>query len=284
MLTIILTIPVHGQASVTKTEVPFVSSTELRRKGEVIGRRTINSKTTLLEVLPDGRKRYAVDTSMGPIHYKDNLNNPDEAWKDIDTTIRPSDDAEYQFINREHFFKSHFKNNASAKDAVKYEIGESFITYTLRDNELGPLEDVVGYPERNMFVYPRAYPGVDVKYSVQSVRLLEEFVLHSYKPVERISQEIYFEGAYFEEREDGSYAFYDAETHEELWIIPQPLMYELDDPAERSYGIHYELYANGDSTFTLVKVLDVEGKAWLADGARNFPLAIDATLDKGIVQ
>ena len=42
--------------------------------------------------------------------------------------------------------------------------------------------------------------------------------------------------------------------------------------------------SNGDDTFTLVKVLDEEGKAWLANEARNFPVAIDATLDKGIVQ
>jgi hypothetical protein len=242
--------------------------------------RTMNSKATLLDVLPDGRRRYAFDSYVGPIHYKHDLDDPDEPWKDIDTTIRTSDRPDYQFQNKENFFESYFRERARAKDLVKYQSGDSFITYTLQDNELGPLRDSVGHAEDNVFIYPDAYPGADVRFSVSSERLLEEFVLHAYRPVERLSQRIRFEGAYFEPRRDGSYQFYDSTTHEKIWTIARPVMYELGDRETKSYGLHFELSCTEGSTCVLVKVLDDEGKAWLADEARKFPLVIDATVDR----
>ena len=53
---------------------------------EVIEKRTENSKTRYLGTVGKAVK-FGVDTSMGPIHYKDDYSDVNEQWKDIDTTI-----------------------------------------------------------------------------------------------------------------------------------------------------------------------------------------------------
>lgn len=52
---------------------------------EVIEKRTENSKTYYLGKVGKNDK-YALDVSMGAIHYKDNYNSSTEQWKDIDLT------------------------------------------------------------------------------------------------------------------------------------------------------------------------------------------------------
>lgn len=49
---------------------------------EILKERTENSKTTYL-----GNNKFAVDVYKAPIHYKDNYDDPNEQWKDIDLTI-----------------------------------------------------------------------------------------------------------------------------------------------------------------------------------------------------
>lgn len=52
---------------------------------EIVDLRTRTSKTYSL-----GADRYALDLSIGSVHYKDDLADPYELWKDIDTAIVPS--------------------------------------------------------------------------------------------------------------------------------------------------------------------------------------------------
>lgn len=46
---------------------------------EILEKRTRSSKTFLLETLPDGRQRFALDSTIGAIHYKD----VEGTWQDI---------------------------------------------------------------------------------------------------------------------------------------------------------------------------------------------------------
>jgi len=57
---------------------------------EIIESRTRTSKTHYLGETLDGRSRYALDVSIGSVHYKDDSDDSLELWKDIDTTIQVS--------------------------------------------------------------------------------------------------------------------------------------------------------------------------------------------------
>lgn len=54
---------------------------------EIIEKRTENGKTKYLGTGINGWPRFALEVSMGPVHYKDNYNDVNEQWKDIDLTI-----------------------------------------------------------------------------------------------------------------------------------------------------------------------------------------------------
>ena len=54
---------------------------------EILEKREKHSKTYLIEILPDGRKRYALDSSAKPVHYK----GVNGSWRDIDTALTPTD-------------------------------------------------------------------------------------------------------------------------------------------------------------------------------------------------
>jgi len=66
------------------TPNPIVSNSYVIGQ-EVVEKRTENSKTTYLGKVGN-KEKYALEVSMGPIHYKDNYNDPNEQWKDIDLT------------------------------------------------------------------------------------------------------------------------------------------------------------------------------------------------------
>jgi hypothetical protein len=50
---------------------------------EIVSERMENTKTYYL-----GENNYALDVSMGAIHYKDNYSDSQEQWKDIDLTFK----------------------------------------------------------------------------------------------------------------------------------------------------------------------------------------------------
>jgi len=60
--------------------------------GEIVESRDQYTKVYYL-----GDNKYALDTAIGSIHYKDNPDDPDELWKDIDTTIVASDRAAWDW-------------------------------------------------------------------------------------------------------------------------------------------------------------------------------------------
>lgn len=59
---------------------------------EILEARTRTSKTYTL-----GGDKYALDVSLGSIHYKDDMDDPGELWKDIDTTITNSTKLEWDW-------------------------------------------------------------------------------------------------------------------------------------------------------------------------------------------
>jgi len=64
---------------------------------EIIEKRTRASKTFLLETLPDGRQKFALEASIGSVHYKDDPDDPSEQWKEIDSNIQVSPKANWDW-------------------------------------------------------------------------------------------------------------------------------------------------------------------------------------------
>ena len=262
---------------------------------EILDKRTENSKTFLVKTNPDGSKTYHWGGSVGEIHYKDNPDDSSEQWKEIDTQVEKATDEQkqqnggYDFFNTTNNFKSYFKKESMACNTVRYEYNGSFITFALEDNELGKLNQVEGYAKDNQFIYPNAYDNIDVRYSIGTRVLLEEFVLHQPKDIAKISQRVHFEDAYYQEQEDGSVIFYFNQTNEPIWSFPKPKMYEVNERKDENgfpsrfenFGLHYEITKEGND-YIVTKVLDQEGKDWLLSSERIYPLVIDTTVDKQV--
>ncbi|MFH1462730.1 MAG: hypothetical protein ABIG08_03505 [bacterium] len=101
---------------------------------EIVEMRTQNSKTWLLEVLPDGRAKLAWEGSIGAVHYKKDPNDPNEPWKDIITDIIPLV-SEQRIINNEQYdykmdraeYSVYFKDKFNEGKIVRYEKGGEWL-------------------------------------------------------------------------------------------------------------------------------------------------------------
>jgi hypothetical protein len=245
------------------------------------------SNTKLLRINDDGSRTFTYSASLAPQNFKYDEGDPNEPWKPIRTTIeRAPDDRTYAFQATKNAFQSYFRAYSTDPDTVKYQRGASSIAYTLHDNELGALQHVKGVAHTNTMVYPQAFTNIDVRFSVQAERLLEEFILERYQPVERISQRLVVEHAK-PQAMGRTFVFVDPLTQRQLWTIAEPILYERDNPDISNLGVSYELQCEEPfatsllpcHTYRLTKVLTEEGRRWLADPARQYPVVIDAAVD-----
>jgi len=211
-------------------------------------------------------------------HYKTEYGE----WDLIDTEIIPAVEGNYDFNSLNNEFKVFFKKDSQKSDLIKFQMGESWITFTLSE-DIGSsgLEKTQGHAIDNAFMYPNIYSGIDVRYSVFSDHFLEEYIIYKPETGENIfslGQTIKLNGVFLEEREDGSIKFFSQETGEELWFLPTPYMYESHKTNEISYGLYYEIKQLSSNSFLIEKVLTEEGRRWLLEKDRNYPVIIDYTI------
>jgi hypothetical protein len=75
---------------------------------EIPSFRTENSKTYRTGRIINGEEEIRVAQGIGPVHYKENYNNPNEPWKDIDTD--PVDMGDYLLVNKAPIIVKIFKD------------------------------------------------------------------------------------------------------------------------------------------------------------------------------
>ncbi|MFO7810903.1 MAG: hypothetical protein R6V47_05985 [Candidatus Delongbacteria bacterium] len=90
VLAAVFPIPASHQLLAIRSDYAVMAQAE--EIGEIVEQREQNSKTYYL-----GDGRYALDVTIGSQHYKDDSDNPDELWKDIDTTIVESPKANWDW-------------------------------------------------------------------------------------------------------------------------------------------------------------------------------------------
>lgn len=238
---------------------------------EVIDKRTISTKTYHL-----GDNKYAAVADNQILHYQDQSGN----WQDINTAIIPSSDPEYDYMNLTNNYQTFFSTDGFGnKKAVKFQVKDAWMKFKITGaSGTGQKNNAEG----NKFSFDQIITNgdnvMDADYTLQKNQLLEEVILNKFQGYPNIAQEIELHNAVL--KPDGKKInAYHTTTNELLWIIPEPVMYEVDLPENRNYDLHYQIDCTNPqcSTLILTKVIDPEGKNWLSDERRNYPLVIDTT-------
>ncbi|WKZ25554.1 MAG: fibronectin type III domain-containing protein [bacterium] len=177
----------------------------------------------------------------------------------------------------------HFGDNPTKSGSIVFrnELAElSF--YTPKKQSFGVLNSPKAELGNNTLVYKDIYSDIDLKYSITPSRLLEEFIVYNLdtaSKIEKIDQEVKTLGIdSYRENGGGIYFYQDQKL---AFSLPAPVMYELNNKDEKSFGIVYEISQKDDDSYLIVKKLTKEGQDWINDSQRNYPIAIDIVIDNG---
>ena len=181
--------------------------------------------------------------------------------------VHASSDPAFDYMAHSPYYTAFFKGSD-----LKVTIGDSWITLSLKDQELGDVQGVSATPVDNTLGVQDVFDSVDVSYEVDTSKLEELLILESKKEVTEIIYDIAWNGvtpAY----EDGSIMFTDAQG-KEIICIDAPFM--KDSTGSLSTDIFYELVET-DSGYELHKIMSEEGKKWLETAI--YPVYIDPSIE-----
>lgn len=288
----------------------IIDPTVLDDKGnvipEIIEKRNENSKT-----FDAGGGKFTGHFYGNPIHYQNNSGT----WLEIDTTIVPSDDADYDYMNISNTYKSYFSTDAyGLNNNIKFQKGDAWLTQkTLTDLKIletdkDGIESVkenltladlqpkskaeenvkagkISETSVNKLEYPQIFnkntEQIDVSYEISGSRLSEKFVLNKYQGFPEFYQEITLNNVYTK-IESGLINFYNKGTNEKLWFIPEPIMFEQNNQLISNRGVELKLVCKDSKTeiekcdnIMVTKSITKEGQVWLSDPERQYPVVID---------
>jgi len=232
--------------------------------------------------------KYVKKLTSDFLNYKDA--NGD--FQTIDTNVETNNGNGFKYQNKKNSFESDFSETTSAGgDYLKFGVLEGGLTYDLvNNNDLGNVQSATAVTSGNTVTYPNVYPNVELKYTITPRQLLEEYIVQDMAmgiKINKLEQKFSLDaGLDFEKKDDGSITFFQKkQPNKILFYIPKPVMYELNEVTDletgetrrpQNYGLHFEVTKQGNK-YLIAKILDAEGKSWLADSARNYPVVIDST-------
>ena len=249
-------------------------------KNEIIEKRTASAK--IFDNPGPGYTWVGYTTS---IHYQDKKG----FWQNTDTTIRKSSDPDYAFEVTRNSLRVYF---ASKIGQLPYYLKSKIHPITFYQGMpksqpgLGSINlNSTAQVENNVLTYPQLFPGVDLKYTVTSTRIIEEYVIYQPETAAKIStltQVLKIEGGVLTENDDGSLSFIDKSNQGLLLRAARPFMRETkkaDDQEEffrsESQGIIYTIKTTDQNNYFLSKTLTPEGRTWLQSPQRHYPIFID---------
>jgi hypothetical protein len=196
---------------------------------------------------------------------------PDGTYQPIDTTVAKADSAEYPYENLTNVFQTQFSGQTGAGDKIKFAVaGGRSLSFSFADPQ-----EAAAVVKGNTVTYANVYDGLDAKYTVQNDKLLEELILNKQAILEKVSQKMWLENVYYKQNSNGTITFHDVVTKNLVFTIEAPYMYEKNNPEKKSTGLNYTIEET-DGGYVLNKVINDEGKAWLAKA--SFPVVIDPNL------
>ncbi len=200
--------------------------------------------------------------------------------KPINTTIQPTAGI-YRYKNTSNTFQSYYKNSPIEKNAIKFSNRLGAIEFSTPKNQsFGILNPGAVASEGNSLTYKGIFDNTDIKYTVDPTKLLEEFIVSDAVlagAIDTISQHAVTSNVTSYLESNGAIIF--KKNDKTSFTIPQPVMYELNHPEQKSSGVKYEIKRLAKNSYTIDKVITDEGKAWLADPKRVYPIVIDLVID-----
>lgn len=269
-LVVLYTLATLGSGPGRTLSSPAVSAAGIAPWNELVQDRT--RFATVYQVSDTTR---AVRISTDPVHYQDQNGQ----WQNIDTRVTASTEPGYRFQMTQDDYQAYFKGDSSSPYLARYVAKGGQVDFGINPQQpWGTLNDATPTAVGNTVQYDNIYPGIDLRYTLSSREMLEEFVISRPAVATRIGQiekRFSVQGVAWKSMPDGSIAFFQP-GGPALWSVPRPVMYELNHPQNENYGLHYEIVQE-NGYYDLVKVVDPAGKAWLAGPQRQFPVVVDDT-------
>lgn len=212
---------------------------------------------------------------------KNTSDNQPNYFNTIDTNIKKTSGL-YNYENTTNYFQSYFKSNPLLNSAVKFSNEFGSLTFYTYATQSFATADFKRKPkiDKNSITYQKIFPNIDLKYTVDTSRLLEEFIVYDKNTalkIDKILQNV--ETSDIDEylSTAGRIDFF--ANKKKAFTVPKPIIYELNNHQNSSYGIEYEIIEKGNHQYSINKVLTPEGKNWLNDKNRNYPIVIDLVID-----
>ncbi|MGW7288159.1 golvesin C-terminal-like domain-containing protein [Streptomyces sp. NPDC054847] len=235
-----------------------------KRVAELAGRRTANERFWKLS---DGRVQ--AEVSAVPTSYRSG-----KSWKDIDPTVRPSDDKGFDFANTTNSGRTWFGSDADR--LLRFESGDGHAV-TLG---LAGAKGLTPVAKGNTVTYKDAVAGADLSYEVGPGRVKENIVLDR-RPQGPLSFTFTLDagGLTPKAAKDGSVRFY-GEGADPVLMIPAAFMTDAKKDAGSPYGTGYSTAVEQKLTragkgWKLTLTPDAE---WLAAANRQYPVTVDPTI------
>lgn len=189
--------------------------------------------------------------------------------------------TKYIYQNKNTNFNTYFPDNFDNTDSnIKFEKNNSSIAFfpiNTQSTKSKNINDEIIYPK----IYQNGNQFIDLKYSVNNSQLIENYILNQRQNVPLLQQKVNLINAYPVIKE-GKIDFYEPETDKFLWSIPTPYMYEQNNPSIKNSGVKLNFECEDKKTslkncqnFIFTKEITSEGKNWLDDSSRNYPVVID---------
>ncbi|MEF8848233.1 MAG: hypothetical protein V5A68_03780 [Candidatus Thermoplasmatota archaeon] len=216
---------------------------------------------------PDGSKTAVIYPK--PVNYKDDKTG---FFKPINLTIVRDNSSSYPYFNQKNIFKSFF----GEKGEVKFEKNNSWASTHPISQHFGDKQNATIQIKDRQIIYQDLFEEIDLRYTISEKKILEEYIVYNRsKNISKIRQILSYDNVNFS-LHDNQIFFYNQSEGNVLFKIPEPVMWEEKNPLNRSYGLKYEITKLNDTIF-LDKVLTENGRSWLNDENRSYPVVIDAT-------
>jgi uncharacterized protein (TIGR02145 family) len=220
----------------------------------------------------------------------------------------PSDDPDFDYMSESEYFTIYISSSAfSRTNTVKVQKDNAWIAFqtvsslsieekTYSTAELrqhySPSEDIktdrnkenaiiLTYPE----VFKQSEKVIDIRYTLTGKRLQEDAIFNNPMGTPSLSQMLTLHNV-TPKLEDGEVRFYKKGTAEVLWFMPKPYLYELGNPSAKNEDVTYQvvctdpaLNLSACTSIEITKVIGNSGSEWLTDPARQYPVALDPTIE-----
>lgn len=226
----------------------------------------------------------------------------------VNTEIIQSDDSDYDYMNTSNNFQTYFPLTANKSKDIKFQKDDAWVNFnvvsllTIKKNDANNKETIIAQKtidelkpstgkinldenSKNKFFYPKIYQNedkfIDIVYTIYDDKLSEEIILNKYQDFPELTQHLSLHNTHIKV-EGQKINFLDKKTGKILWYITPPKMYEQAKQFQINSGLVYDIRCDNPKTalekcqeFTLTKKFTDDGKQWLADPKRQYPVVID---------